>query len=118
MILPDPFDAEPLNRLLSSVPVERRRFPRQVVAGMARLVPITAEGLDQARARSVTTCDLSRGGVSLRLDEPPVGPRWAVVFDAPDHPMAIEISLRDLRRVAEGGFRIGCQFIDRLESAA
>jgi hypothetical protein len=119
--LPDPGDTEFLERVLGvghAQPSERRRFRREPIACRAEIMPLTLDGPDVMRSRSVTTADISRGGASIVSARPPLGPHWALALGLGEMRIVMEIAIRDLRRTPEGHFRVACQFVRRLPMAA
>ncbi|MFO0946679.1 MAG: PilZ domain-containing protein [Planctomycetota bacterium] len=95
--------------------LDKRRFERLDVETTIDLIPLRPEGLQFQRARHARTRNISRGGVGLVLDEPPLEPKWAVRLDLGEKSALLEIAVRHLHRKEDGLYYLSCQFVRRLD---
>lgn len=118
---PDRPQAKPLDELLPGEKdafLDKRRFERRDLVAMVDLIPLRPDGPAFDRRRSALTRNISRGGVALVTNDPPLEPRWAVRLDIGSKSALLEIVVRHLHRKEDGKYYLSCQFIRRIDPPA
>lgn len=95
--------------------LDQRRYERREVETTIDLIPLRPEGLQFQRTKHARTRNISRGGVGLVLEEPPLEPKWAVRLDLGKTSALLEIAVRHLHRKEDGLYYLSCQFVRRLD---
>lgn len=96
----------------------RRQRERRDYRTLQWVAPCTEEGLPDRRSyRQVKCHDISRGGLSYFTDRPPLDEFLVVALGKGPETIYLKCKVSNCVRVDErdGAFRIGCEFIERLE---
>jgi hypothetical protein len=94
---------------------ERRKVKRRDIRVPVQFIPISPAGPNDAAALVGETRNVSTTGIALVLSDPPLSPRWAVRLHLGGKSVLLEVDVRDIARLDEGGFYLACQFVRRTD---